>query len=245
MADTTAISLGCAGWSLPRTVWALFPSEGTHLERYSAGLPAVEINSSFYRPHRPATYAKWASSVPSEFRFSVKMPRQITHEQRLKYSREQLATFLAECSHLSNTLGCPLIQLPPSLVFEAETARAFYEDVRDLYSGGVVLEPRHSTWLSDTAQMLLHDYQIGQVAADPSPLPGGDQPSGWPGIVYYRLHGSPDLYHSTYSLDQLKPVAHALRACRERSIPAWCIFDNTASGAAVPNALDMLRLLAL
>ena len=77
------VYVGTAGWSLPREAQPHFPAEGTHLTRYAARLPAAEINSSFYRPHRPATYAKWAASVPPGFRFAVKVPRVITHERRL------------------------------------------------------------------------------------------------------------------------------------------------------------------
>ena len=56
-----SLYIGCAGWSVPGTVRAQFPSAGTQLERYAAVLPAVEINTSFYRPHKPETYGKWVS----------------------------------------------------------------------------------------------------------------------------------------------------------------------------------------
>ena len=62
MAST--LHIGCAGWALPKAVQPAFPTEGTHLQRYATRFAAVEINSSFYRPHRPATYARWAASVP-------------------------------------------------------------------------------------------------------------------------------------------------------------------------------------
>ena len=76
--------VGCAGWSLPRAVWPEFPAVGTHLQRYAQRLNAAEINSSFYRPHQPGAYARWAASVPDNFRFSVKLPKTITHQQRLR-----------------------------------------------------------------------------------------------------------------------------------------------------------------
>ena len=58
-----SLRVGCAGWSIPRQYAEHFPQRGTHLERYAQRLPAVEINSSFYRPRRPETYARWAASV--------------------------------------------------------------------------------------------------------------------------------------------------------------------------------------
>ena len=94
-AHPPAVYVGCAGWSLPRDAQPHFPAAGTHLARYAARLPATEINASFYRPPRPATYARWAASVPPAFRFSVKLPRAITHEHRLADAGALLDAFLA------------------------------------------------------------------------------------------------------------------------------------------------------
>ena len=66
-----AIRIGCAGWSVLSRHRALFGTEGSHLARYATRFDAVEINSSFYRPHRRATYERWAASVPDAFRFSL------------------------------------------------------------------------------------------------------------------------------------------------------------------------------
>ena len=82
------ILIGTAGWNIRRDSAQHFAESGTHLARYAARFQAVEINSSFYRPHRTSTYARWADSVPSEFRFSVKLPKQMTHELRLNVSAE-------------------------------------------------------------------------------------------------------------------------------------------------------------
>ena len=60
--------IGTAGWSIPRQHAAAFPAGGSHLERYAQRFNAVEINSSFYRPHRRATYERWAASVPTASR---------------------------------------------------------------------------------------------------------------------------------------------------------------------------------
>ena len=233
--------LGCAGWSLPKAQWPSFPDEGTHLQRYSARFTAVEINSSFYRPHRPATYAKWADSVAPAFRFSVKVPKQITHERRLLDCEGLVDEFLGQCSQLGEKLGCLLIQLPPSLAFDNAQAEAFFRALRDRYPGDAVLEPRHPSWLAPHAMAMLQAERIGRVAADPSPLPGGDQPAGWPGIRYYRLHGSPKIYYTPYDDVRLKQIAQALQAAPDT--PTWCIFDNTASGAATPDALRLMELL--
>src|SRR5690349_6695706 len=117
--------IGCAGWSLPRDTWPRFSGAGTHLERYASRFAAVEINSSFYRSHRPETYIRWAASVPGAFRFAVKLPKAITHVLRLRQPAAPLAEFLAEVAGLGSRLGCLLVQLPPSLGFDRKLARAF------------------------------------------------------------------------------------------------------------------------
>src|SRR5690349_20087775 len=124
--DPSPVYVGCAGWSIPKEHAGLFPAAGSHLERYAARFAAVEINSSFYRPHRPGTYARWAATVPEGFRFAVKMPREITHRRRLVGAVELLDRFLDEARALGDKLGPLLVQLPPKLTFAGDVARAFF-----------------------------------------------------------------------------------------------------------------------
>ncbi|QVW26840.1 DUF72 domain-containing protein [Pseudomonas hormoni] len=235
------IYIGCAGWNLPVDYWPQFPADGTHLQRYASQLTAVEINSSFYRPHRPKTYMRWAQSVPAAFRFSVKMPKLITHVQRLQGCELLLDEFLAQCTALGDSLGCVLVQLPPSLAYEEGIASAFFRALRQRYAGPVVVEPRHASWLG--AEGLLIEQKIGRVAADPSAMTGGDRPGGWPGIHYWRWHGSPRMYHSDYAPGRLEMLARHLHNAEQAGVVSWCIFDNTASGFAVGNALTLKALL--
>lgn len=231
--------VGCAGWNLPRAEQACFPAEGSHLERYAARFDAVEINSSFYRPHRPSTYARWAASVPSSFRFSVKVPKAITHGLRLRDARGLLQTFLAEAAGLGDRLGCFLVQLPPSLGFEPDPVAEFFANFRSLSSIPVVCEPRHPSWFEVPVADLLQDLGVARVAADPARVPEAGEPGGWRGLVYYRLHGSPRMYYSEYSREYLESLASRLQADRAAERNIWCIFDNTARDAATRNALDL------
>ncbi|WP_338034006.1 DUF72 domain-containing protein [Lichenicola cladoniae] len=73
--------IGVAGWSLRRDLADRFGTGASQLARYATRFNCVEINSSFYQLHRPATYARWAEAVPDTFRFAVKMPRSITHSE--------------------------------------------------------------------------------------------------------------------------------------------------------------------
>lgn len=91
-------------------------------------------------------------------------------------------------------------------------------------------------------ERLLRRHRIGRVAADPAPVPTAGEPGGWPGIVYYRLHGSPRMYYSAYPDAFLDMLAQRIRALK-RQKTAWVIFDNTAAGAATGNALALRQRL--
>jgi uncharacterized protein YecE (DUF72 family) len=233
------VYVGCAGWSIPKDHSGRFPEEGTHLERYAARLPSAEINSSFYKPHRPATYARWAASVPADFRFSVKVPKSATHERRLADAGDVLDRFLEEATQLGGRLGPLLVQIPPSLSFSASAAEGFFAALRDRFEGDIAFEPRHASWFAHAPERLLTHYRAARVAADPAVVPAAAEPGGWSGLVYYRLHGSPEIYYSDYTDAYLGTLAKSLTRAAE-SATVWCIFDNTALGAATANALDVL-----
>jgi uncharacterized protein YecE (DUF72 family) len=232
-----SIHIGCAGWSLPREHWPAFPAQGTHLQRYAAQLNGVEINSSFYRPHRRQTYERWAASVAEGFGFCVKVPKLISHERRLQGCEQELDGFLEQCGGLGDRLGCLLLQLPPSLMFDHAVAEGFFQALRQRYSGHVVLEPRHESWTA--AEPLLVQHRIAQAVVDPSRISTDCTPRGWRGLSYWRLHGSPRIYYSAYESPWLEQLAIAIQTAREEAQATWCIFDNTASGAALGNALTL------
>lgn len=232
------VRIGCAGWSVPKESAPAFPAEGSHLERYASVFPCVEINSSFYRPHQPKTYLRWAETVPEHFRFSVKLPKEISHKLRLRKAEAPLQRFLEEVSHLGRKLGPILIQLPPSFAWKEEDVGPFLELLRNRFEGKLAIEPRHKTWFNASVEATLNLFQVARVAADPAVVSMAAEPGGWPGFVYYRLHGSPEMYYSAYSPEHLDTLSERLAGL---SVPAWCIFDNTALGAATEDALHVLK----
>jgi uncharacterized protein YecE (DUF72 family) len=236
---TIPVRIGTAGWTLPREHQGAFPAAGSHLERYAARFSGAEINSSFYRAHRRSTYERWAASVPPDFRFAVKLPRAVTHDQRLVAADVLLAVFLEEVTALGNRLGPLLIQLPPSLELHAETAEEFFTTLRSLFAGDVACEPRHESWFGATAEAMLIAHRVARVAADPARWPAAALPGGWSGLAYLRLHGSPRMYYSAYTGEYLDDIAVALRERRRDGTRCWCIFDNTTLGAATGDALAL------
>ena len=260
------VTIGIAGWALPRADAALFPPAGfgSNLARYAAVFGAVEINSSFYRPHKPETYARWAESVPASFRFAVKLPRTVTHEKRLLDIGADLDRFVAEAGALGGKLGWVLIQTPPSLRFDPAAADALFTGLRarlaaiipsdagaadtasesrnNSHLNRVMLacEARHGTWFSDQATALMREQGIIRVVSDP--------PVGEPGPyvatshegAYVRLHGSPLIYRSIYEPERLAQVATWLRGQHGHAL---VIFDNTMSGTQVRQALQLREML--
>jgi uncharacterized protein YecE (DUF72 family) len=236
------VYIGTAGWTIPRGHADRFPAEGQHLERYSAVFNAVEINSSFKRAHRPSSYPRWADSVPAAFRFSVKFPRAITHERRLADVDEPLDEFLEGVRQLGEKLGALLVQLPPSLAFDSRSADEFFGSLWQRFTGTVVVEPRHASWFAVDVDRFLAERSVTRAAADPARAAGADEPGGWQGVLYHRLHGTPAIYRSPYTREFLVQLASGLR--RAPDVERWVIFDNTAEGQAVPNALDLMEELA-
>jgi len=244
------VTIGIAGWALPRADVDLFPppSFGSNLARYASVFNAVEINSSFYRPHRPETYTRWSDSVPDSFRFAVKLPKTITHEKRLQDIGVDLDRFAEEAGALGKKLGWILVQTPPSLRFEPAAVAALFAGLGERFgkngrNGGPALlacEARHGSWFGDEATALLREMKVIRVVADP--------PAGEPGpfvatrseAAYVRLHGSPLIYRSIYETERLEQVAAWLRDQRG---DALVIFDNTMSGTQVRQARQLQALL--
>lgn len=231
--------IGTAGWSISSHLADRFPDKGFALERYAQRFSCVEVNSSFYRSHRSSTWTRWAAIVPDMFRFAVKVPRTITHEHGLRDCNELISRLVEETAGLGEKLGVLLVQLPPRLAFEAHVAEEFFAALARATPARIACEPRHPSWFEAGSDLLLADWKVARVAADPARIPAGALPGGWRGLSYWRLHGSPQMYRSPYGATRLR--AYAAQINRENEGPAapWCIFDNTAGIAAISDAFEL------
>lgn len=236
--------VGTAGWSIASQYADRFPREGPALERYAARFSCVEVNSSFYRAHRPATWSRWGATVPDDFRFAVKLPRAITHHRGLVNCSELIAQLLDQTSGLGTKLAILLVQLPPKLAYRPEVADAFFRELAAATPARIVCEPRHPSWFEAEPDRLLQALKVARVAADPAPVPAAATPGGWRGLSYWRLHGSPVIYRSPYGAGRLDRYAEQIASEDRQAAPAWCIFDNTAAMAALADAFGMAARLA-
>jgi len=235
--------IGTAGWSIASRHAEHFTGEGTALQRYAERFNGVEINSSFYRRHRPETWQRWAASVPAQFRFAVKLPRTITHERRLAECEAPLASFLDEVQALGRKLAVLLVQLPPKFAFDAGLVGEFLGPLTERAPARLACEPRHPSWFEAEADALLVGLGVARVAADPAVVPETARPGGWRGLAYWRLHGSPITYRSSYEEERLESYAREMRAELNAGREAWCMFDNTLSAFATVNALALTERL--
>jgi len=226
------IYVGTAAWSIPKIAASHFPDEGSHLERYSKILNAVEINSSFYKDHQPKTYKRWHESTPLNFKFSVKLNQRFTHDNNLSIDQNDLIENLKGILELGDKLGALLLQFPKSQKFSSEKMEIFFQTIREVYSGPIALEARNMGWMERDSVELITKYNVSKVDADPEKCP-----VNLPGeIKYFRLHGSPEIYKSDYSIDYLENLYDEMKTFKG---DVWCIFDNTTFGYATNNAIEI------
>ena len=98
-------------------------------------------------------------------------------------------------------------------------------------------------WFTDRVDDFLMSHRVCRAAADPAITPFAAVPGGWTGLAYFRLHGSPVIYRSSYA-DRIEKIVETLIASSAKSKDVWCVFDNTASSAATQNALAVQDLVS-
>lgn len=242
MTRTGVVRVGCAGWSLGSGDRHRFGPGDSLLQRYATRLELAEINSSFYRPHKPATYERWAAQVPRGFRFTAKVPKAITHEARLRGTGTLLDRFIGEVSGLGRALGGLVVQLAPSHALEPRVADTFFAMLRRRTQVPVGCEPRHASWYGDAAARIFERHAIHRIAADPPRPAEAIEPAGAGPVRYWRLHGSPRIYWSGYDDEVLRTIATRVHAWAAAGHDCDVILDNTAGGRAISDALRFREL---
>ena len=225
--------IGTAAWNIPRSCDESFPKHGSHLERYASVFNAVEINSSFYKDHKKETYEKWSRMVPDHFRFCTKLSKAFTHDKSEIFSSELLTQSLETMSGLGEKWRVLLMQYPASIPSSPKKLEALLKIIRKSFKGSIVIEARNLSWTEVPTLTIMKDYNIGFVRADPDRCP---YPHMMGDITYERLHGSPDIYRSSYAPEVIDTLAETLSSGEH-----WIIFDNTTLGHATQNALDLQK----
>jgi uncharacterized protein YecE (DUF72 family) len=164
----------------------------------------------------------------------------VTHQAKLADCGVLLEEFVGQAAVLGDKLAVMLVQLPPKLELDPAIASAFFRDLSARSQAALVCEPRNATWFTDPADALLCELGVARVAADPAICEAAARPGGWRGLAYWRLHGSPVVYRSSYT-DRIEQYAAELTAPAVVAADRWCIFDNTASSAGAGDALALAQ----
>lgn len=234
------IHIGTSGWSYGHWENVLYPAglpSRERLQHYAGSFGTVELNSSFYRWPRAASFASWRRRLPDGFGLSVKAPRGLTHAKKL-YSPEAWASRIAECWHeLGARRAVLLVQLPPSM--HRDDARLDYFLARLPPWIRVAVEFRHDSWHTPDVFALLERHGAAYCITSGANLPCVLRATA--PFVYVRMHG-PDhehLYAGSYSDADLGWWADRIREWRDTGTEVFVYFNNDGGGNAVRNALTL------
>ena len=213
------------------------------LQEYTKIFPTAEINASFYRLPDKGVVQGWARYSPEGFEFAAKVPQSITHDLKLKGGSQELAVFANLMAPVKEAgkLGPLLIQLPPSLRFDARIVKDFLAALPKGYA--FALEPREHSWMRPDAIKLLRDSNVCLVAVDEPLLPPDIHVTA--DFLYIRWHGrgKNPWYNYHYSKEELEPWIPRIKKASEEVTRGYGFFNNHDHGFAPKNALEMTALL--
>ena len=238
---------GTSGLVLPVPNKQAFPAEyraGTRLTYYSTLFNSLEVNSSFYKIPRAATFAKWVTEVPDDFRFTVKLWRGITHAPSLAFAPSAIDLFMQAAAHLRPKKGCLLIQLPPGArVDRAPQLERLLEAVaRQAEGWKLAIEFRDNSWYVDATDALLERFSAGRVLQD-MPASLNWEETTIASFVYLRYHGPAGDYRGGYSKERLSRDASRIKNWLAEGKEVYVYFNNTI-GSALPDAQFLMGQLS-
>jgi uncharacterized protein YecE (DUF72 family) len=165
------ILIGTSGYNYPEWKGSFYPADlaaAKMLPYYAARFPTVEINYTFYRMPNEKILSNWAGQVPSEFRFTLKAPRRITHDAKLVKCEDLTATFCRVAETLGPKLGALLFQLPPNQKKDLPRLEAFLDTLPP--KAPAAFEFRHASWFDDEVFSLLKSRNRALCVADSEKL---------------------------------------------------------------------------
>lgn len=232
--------VGCSGFVYPSWKGRFYPDElarSKWLAHYSSKFNTLELNASFYRFPIVKNLKVLHDGTPSDFKFTIKAHKIITHSMKMKNAKDKVNEFMDVVHEgIADKLGCVLFQLPPSFKYTEENLDNLLNSVP--LNKTTVIEFRNSTWWDQKVYETLEENNIIFCNNDYPGMP--DKIVQTKERFYMRFHGKPVLYYSEYSLPQLKKVVKSIPVnCKER----YVYFNNTANLAAVVNAMSIRELM--
>jgi len=233
------LHIGCSGYYYRQWKNTFYPPgtpQKSWLAYYSSIFNTVELNSTFYHIPRLQSLQKQFENTPDHFKFSVKVHKSITHYQKLKDCKQQIKDFKDLIQKgLAHKLGCLLFQFPPSFVFSKEHLHLILSQIPEGKEN--VIEFRHSSWWCEEVRNALKEKLLTFCNVDYPKLPA--EIKNETKLFYLRLHGTPDLFKSSYDDKRLEYYSRQLPSAE----PAYVYFNNTFYDAGWQNAKELVRLI--
>ena len=235
--------VGTSGWQYDHWRGDFYPEKlpkRRWFEHYAQTFETVELNSSFYRQPKDATWDKWHEMAPAGFRFAVKANRFLTHIKRLKDVDGTVDRFLRGVERLEPSLGPLLYQIPPNFHNDEEN-RQRLEHFLDILpkSHAHVIEFRHDSWHTEGVLAMLRHHNVGFCCHD---MQGLHPPVAVTAdVAYVRLHGRS--YGGNYGPAALQTWAERVRDMERDADAIWVFFNNDLGGHAPRNAISLIELL--
>lgn len=233
--------IGTSGWCYNNWVGNFYPrdlNKNKWLKYYSKYFNTVEINSSFYHLTRKETFNNWALQTPDNFVFVVKASRYINHIKKLVDCSEPFKKLLDSALGLGNKLGLFLFQLPPNLKKNIIKLEDFFKIILKNYR--YVFEFRNESWFCDEVYNLLNEFGAGIAISSSPSFPYHEIITG--NLCYIRMHGSEQLYSSSYSEKELQKLSALIGKNLKKNINTYVYFNNDAFGYAIENARKLVEL---
>ena len=243
------IFLGTCGWSYKEWEGPFYgKGEKNKLRAYSQVFGTAEIDSTFYRYPPKGTVMGWLRYSPSDFVFTAKLPKLITHDKKLGLKGDvqaDLERFLdiMQPLQLDGKLACLLIQLPPSYKFTPQNLEAFFEILPAQYRFAV--EFRELSWIREETWQLLDKYRVAYVNVDEPLLPTDVHLTT--DFAYFRWHGRGDKpwFDYRYSNEELEPWIPKIREASAQVKKTFGYFNNHFHGYAPENCVALIEKLGL
>lgn len=227
--------VGCSGFHYREWRGVFYPDklpQRSWFEYYSSRFDTLELNVTFYRFPQPKMLKNWYTISPAHFKFSVKVPRLITHYKQFNDTARLLDDFYTTTIEgLKEKTGAILFQLPPQFDYTPSRLDQLITQVHDRFTN--VMEFRHASWWQQDVYDALAANNIIFCGHSYPKLP--DEPVVNLPIAYYRFHGIPKLYYSQYDQQELKRIGDALKKSKTLK-EAFIFFNNTAALGAIKNA---------
>lgn len=238
--SNTKFHIGCSSFATPSWKSVFYPDDlpkKDWFQFYCTHFSTYEFNGSFYRSPTVESLDKWYDKTPDDFSFSIKIPKVITHTKKLVDCEIEVSDFYEIVSKgLKEKLACVLWQFPPSFLYSelnlAKLIKLLNSDFKN------VVEFRHKSWWNKNAVETLQQTDV--IFCNPS-YPGLDVDLIDGGkIGYFRMHGVPKLFYSEYSQEEIQKLFNTIKAASYKEV--YVYFNNTASTAAVINAMQFMKL---